>query len=362
MIVTFAPPTSHAPVGGAISYYERANAMARRGHTVHVAHVDIGVFTPLAGPLVERLEDVSWQRFEPSVVHHFPRHPDDLPDADFIVSPLVGWDDPVTGVHQGLPEPLPASAGLPLLPIQGDIAGGSEVNPQYFAPCPKLCPSRWLHQCGLDLGVPPEQLLYLPNGIRHDLFRVRVPIADRPPVVAMPLYPLAWKGSEIGLEALTMVKARLPELRAVTFGINDPTVHLPDWVTHVQSVPQDELAARVYDRSGIFLQPSLEEGFGKAAVEAMACGCALVTTDNGGSDDYAVDGETALVVPPGDAGALAERVEALLRDEPRRTALATRGCGYVRRFDWDDSTGLLERLLGDYAADPDRLRRVVVAR
>jgi glycosyltransferase involved in cell wall biosynthesis len=85
----------------------------------------------------------------------------------------------------------------------------------------------------------------------------------------------------------------------------------------------------------------------------MACGAALVTTSNGGSDDYAIDGETALVSEPDDTTALADNIERLLTDDELRIRLAKQGMQYVREtFDWDRSAGRLETFLNQYAANP----------
>ena len=90
----------------------------------------------------------------------------------------------------------------------------------------------------------------------------------------------------------------------------------------------------------------------------MACGCALVTTDNGGSRDYARHDETALVVSPGDGLGLADAAEQLLRDDERRERLAATGARLVRdRFDWDNTAAVLEGHLEAYLADPPRYRR-----
>ncbi len=51
-------------------------------------------------------------------------------------------------------------------------------------------------------------------------------------------------------------------------------------------------------------------------MEAMACGAALATYDNGGCRDYARDGETALVAPRRDVGALARALQRLVRTPP----------------------------------------------
>jgi glycosyltransferase involved in cell wall biosynthesis len=136
---------------------------------------------------------------------------------------------------------------------------------------------------------------------------------------------------------------------------------LADWVRFWQAPDHPTLANRIYNESRVFMQPSHHEGFGYTAVEAMACGCTLATTDNGGSRDYAVDGETALVVAPGDPAALAAAAERLLRDDAERARLASAGAQLVRRrFDWDNTAAALERHLDAYVADPCRYQRAPV--
>jgi glycosyltransferase involved in cell wall biosynthesis len=93
------------------------------------------------------------------------------------------------------------------------------------------------------------------------------------------------------------------------------------------------------------------EGFGKTPLEAMACGAALVTTDNGGSRDFAHDGETALVSAPGDPIALSANVLSLLGDDERRIGLAMRGQRLASGFTWDRSVRALAAVLEDYVAD-----------
>jgi glycosyltransferase involved in cell wall biosynthesis len=98
----------------------------------------------------------------------------------------------------------------------------------------------------------------------------------------------------------------------------------------------------------------VREGFGFCAIEAMAGGCALVSTANGGSDDYAFDGDTALVCEAGDVQGMADRIERLLIDDDLRISTATRGQQFVQGFDWDKSAQLLEEFLQRYGEDPAR--------
>ena len=75
----------------------------------------------------------------------------------------------------------------------------------------------------------------------------------------------------------------------------------------------------------LFVLPSLFEGLPLAVLEAMAAGKPVIATAIGGTDEAVVPGETGLLVPPADPGALAEAIRALLSDPARAQRLAARG-------------------------------------
>ena len=75
----------------------------------------------------------------------------------------------------------------------------------------------------------------------------------------------------------------------------------------------------------LYVQPSIMEGLGIAVVEAMAMGKPVVGTATGGLPEVIADGETGLLVPPGDDVALAEAIAALLNDAKRRDDLGRAG-------------------------------------
>jgi glycosyltransferase involved in cell wall biosynthesis len=337
VVITFVTVSPNKPVGGVTSIYQFANAMRRRGHDVHLVH------RRWRGDRIEGPDKVTWCPLEEGIRHHFPLpfDPTKLPDADFVFF---------------FDERIPPRCGLRLMFVQG-LRVREKHQARMRSPCPKICVARWLVEVGREAGVPEEQLVYVPYGLDHQKYRVLTPIKDRPPRVAMLYHLHPVKGAEYGLEALARVKERNPGLEAVAFGTMDPAHLIPPWMRFLKSPPQSVLVGEIYNGSRVFVSPSIHEGFGFTAVEAMACGCALVTAANGGSDDYAHEGETALVVEPRDPGALADRIERLLVDDAERVRLATQGNEYVKRFDWDETSRVIESFLEKYAADPERYTR-----
>lgn len=333
MILTFCCPSDARPVGGVTVLYELANGMCRRGHTVRIAHL------PAWGRRIASLADLSWFDFEPDIEHFLVEDRTDpsLPPSDIVFD-------------RGFPDRL----GRPVVVVQGVEMIPVELERAIFrTPGLKVCVASWLiEEAVRRYGVPRADLVHVPLGIDHDTFRPTSPLEDRPAQVGLlsNLHPA--KGWLNGLRALELARAQVPHMRAVVFGTHPAPEVIPDWATYVENPRSADLVDQVYGRCSVFLQPSQYEGFGFTAVEAMACGCALVSTDNGGSRDYAFPGETALVAAPSDVERLGEHVASLLHDQELRYRLARAGMSLVQGFRWDRSAELLEAHLERYLADP----------
>jgi glycosyltransferase involved in cell wall biosynthesis len=99
---------------------------------------------------------------------------------------------------------------------------------------------------------------------------------------------------------------------------------------------------RLYARAAVVACPSRREGFGMACLEAMAHGVPVVGTGVGGLLDLVADGETGLVVPPGDVAALRTALERLLGDPELRRRLGAAARQRAReRFSWQTATDAL---------------------
>jgi glycosyltransferase involved in cell wall biosynthesis len=92
----------------------------------------------------------------------------------------------------------------------------------------------------------------------------------------------------------------------------------------------------LYAEAELAAVPSLYEGFSLPAVEAMACGVPIVSTTGGALPEVVGrDGDTALLVPPGDASALATAVLRALGDPALRARLGAAGRDRIlERFTW----------------------------
>jgi glycosyltransferase involved in cell wall biosynthesis len=107
--------------------------------------------------------------------------------------------------------------------------------------------------------------------------------------------------------------------------------------------------AEFYGRCDLFVFSSRGEGFGLPALESMAVGCPVVTTDSGGVRQFAADSENCVMVPPADAPALAGAIEALVLDPQRRATLRRAGIATAAQYGQDAVLDRFCRYLVDFA-------------
>ncbi len=209
-----------------------------------------------------------------------------------------------------------------------------------------------------ELGVSPERITVVPNGVDTELFRALPHIrrvTGRVITTASADVPL--KGLVYLIEALAKVRTEIPAELVVVgappsrevqgaldrLGIGD-AVHFEgrvDWARLVELYAEAEIA----------IVPSLYEGFSLPAVEAMSCGLPLVATTAGALPEVVgTHGRAALLVPPADPSALALAIATLLADEKLRRRMGDAGRARVlEAFSWKtaaaQTTAVYERVL-----------------
>ncbi len=146
---------------------------------------------------------------------------------------------------------------------------------------------------------------------------------------------------DITLEAFARVKARCPDATLTVAGYGPEEGRLRRLaaslaVTGIRFIGRVEPGAmpRLYDGADIFLNSSVLDNQPVSVLEAFAAGLPVVSTGVGDLAALVRDGETGLVVPPGDPGAMADAAMTLLASSDRAAVLARRARQDAERYTW----------------------------
>jgi starch synthase len=129
--------------------------------------------------------------------------------------------------------------------------------------------------------------------------------------------------------------ADTPELGAEVTGLVDGLRASRSGVIWIPEMLPKREVIQLLTHATVFAIPSIYEPLGIVNLEAMACGTAVVGSRTGGIPEVVADGETGLLVPPGEPGPLAEALNTLIRDPSRAAAMGQAGRKRaVAEFGW----------------------------
>jgi glycosyltransferase involved in cell wall biosynthesis len=182
--------------------------------------------------------------------------------------------------------------------------------------------------CGVDNGIFSET----PGAVREKNRILVINSGDTP-----------LKGLKFLLEAVAELRKERPvELVIVGTPMKDgytegviEELKVGDCVSYTGKIETAELVSH-YSRATMLVVPSIYEGFGLPAAEAMACGTPVISTTAGALPE--VVGDAGILIPPGDTRAMMHAMQTLLNDENRRRQLGALGKErVVRLFNWDNA-------------------------
>ncbi|MBI3087370.1 MAG: glycosyltransferase family 4 protein [Candidatus Omnitrophica bacterium] len=212
---------------------------------------------------------------------------------------------------------------------------------------------------GLGIRVAPSKTTVIHNGIALQPFSAALNGASRraarPTVVCVSNFA-PFKGHEVLVEALRRLTSPNP-VRCLMVG-DGPTRGRIERAVQAAGLSQaveflgfrDDVPAILREADAVVL-PSHWEPFGLVILEAMAAGVPVVATAAGGVPEIVTDGETGLLVPPGDARAMAQAVARVLSEEPLRQRLVAQAAELVRtRFTAEAMARAYERWYEHLAA------------
>jgi glycosyltransferase involved in cell wall biosynthesis len=257
------------------------------------------------------------------------------------------------------------SAGIPIKRIATRHVAFQPRHPlihrlKYTATCDGvIAVSQAVRRTLLNAGVSAERIEVIPTGVeipaelptpeQRAQARRRWNFIDEDFAVGHLGAFTREKGQDVAAKAARLLESRLPHLKMILAGEGPlrsgmpsiPQLQLPGHV----SEPQQLLAAL-----DLFIMPSRSEGWGLAALEAMAFGLAVVASNTGGLAEMIVEGETGWLIPPADASALADAILAAAADREKLHRMGLCARDSARRFSIEETAARTEefylRVLG----------------
>ena len=211
-----------------------------------------------------------------------------------------------------------------------------------------------------SMDIPLEHIRQTPYGVDHEIMH---PLPDAARVPGTILFvgdsEDRNKGARFLIEACaelqhdTDFRLLFKDKKEKDLTVVPPLVWkhgLQRFVEYIPRLSTDELV-RLYNSAQIVVSPSLYEGFGLPAAEAMACGAAVIATTAGAFPEFIEDGRTGILVPPGDPGALAAAIRSLLADPERCVRMGAAASEHIRtNFTWERTAKITLDLYGEVLA------------
>lgn len=260
-----------------------------------------------------------------------------MPDADAVIATA---NETAPGVAA-----LPPRCGTKFYFIQHDevwTRDPAAVRATWSLPLHRIVIATWLRALGEQLGAPAVEMVT--NGVNLEEFHAPTRSPASPPRVLLMTHAQPWKGTADALTALESLRTSGLRFDVTCFGAHG-FGERERRLGRIVARPIGESLRRLYSEHDIFVSPSWSEGCQLPPMEAMACGCAVVATNVGGIPDYAIAGETALVVEPRQPQALAAAVRELVESPARLQRIAQAGQEHIRQFTWERATAALEAAL-----------------
>jgi glycosyltransferase involved in cell wall biosynthesis len=243
---------------------------------------------------------------------------------------------------------IPAArlAGVPVVGSHrqlGDLLTNAQFKAQSWAfrLCNRVvCNSRAAAASLVAAGLPERKLVVIPNGLTEDAFAECVPAIPRKPgivrlgMIARMNNPV--KNHPAFLNAAAKLLRQFPTVEFVLLGDGPLRPGLEEMATQLGIRERVLFAGERHDIPAILASLdvsvliSSSESLSNVILESMAAGVPVVATQVGGNPELVTDGQTGLLVPPGDEAKLVEALAHLVRDPISRAQYATRSKQFAR--------------------------------
>jgi len=211
----------------------------------------------------------------------------------------------------------------------------------YFKKLNRISNSTWLHD-KLKNEYNVESNLITPGVSLGSEFHPYDNKNKRGKIVLCMGKDTAWKGFNDAIKAMEIVFAKEDDVRWVVYGTKKPEIESKKAPYEFVKFPSDLELAKLYSKANVVIVPSWYESFPLPPLEAMACGTPVVTTIYG-TEDYAVDGQNALVVEPKNPERTAEAILRLFHDSQLSETLIKNGLETPKKHNWEITVDKVEK-------------------
>jgi glycosyltransferase involved in cell wall biosynthesis len=278
-----------------------------------------------------------------------------IPKSDVIL--VANWDCIIPAWQSGKGKVVhfPMHYDEVFFTLDGDPSASLLGNPlikllcrsAFQMPMYRIANSSWL--AGEIRRRTGEKVPFVTHGIDAGRFVPQPKLSAKDGIVRVVTYsrPEKWKGFQDAVPAMQELMRRYPgKIEWHVYGFAHPHFapdnSLAPYKFH-STLEHDQLA-RLYAESDIVLCPSWYESYPLPPIEAMACGTAVVTTPYG-TEDYAIDGHTAIIVRPRIISDFVAALDGLVRMPELRARLARNGRAMAEGHSWDGAVRAREVLL-----------------
>jgi len=326
MRITFVSPAVNLG-GGTRVIVVYAKALARMGHAVRVVSPPPGA-VPFRRKVKSFLKGNGWPA-DPLALrshldgggldHHVldrwrPVADDDVPDADVVIATwweTAEWVNALSPTKGAKVYFIQHHEVFPYLPV-------SRCHATYRLPMHKIVIARWLKEL-MSTQYADDVVDLVPNSVDRGQFFSAVRGKQSVPTAGFLYSTTPFKGLDVLLAAIRVLRRKIPNLRLICFGAELPSaaMPLPEKAEFSCSPPQDQIR-NLYSQCDVWMTASRSEGFNLPAMEAMACRTPVVSTRTGWPEEAIETGKNGILVNVGDVEGLArgaERILSLSADE-----------------------------------------------
>ena len=339
---------SALPRGGSKIIYDYANYLANNHHQVTLYYYgDCFLKSRKLPKLLKRMTCrffyrcwPDWYKFEKTITKKtiFDYDKGISKNEDIVIATDVRTAKPVRNLKGNFKKKCYFIQGF-----ENWVLTDEEVYDTYRLGLCNITVSNWLKKLVDNYSKTPS--FCVANGVNCDIFKKETDLKNRDKYsIAFHYNSSKNKAGNDAIEVIKHLHNQIPELKVYAVSIEKKTDIIPEYVNYIYKASQEKVA-KINNNCRVFLSTSVEEGFGLPGIEAMACGCILVSTKNTGVFEYANEGENAVLLDVHDIDGLVTNIKRIFEDFSLQKKISEKAIATAKERSIEKSARKFEEIL-----------------